>query len=613
MQLRLTRSLFAVLLIAALVLAVITPATLTAATDTQPISAISPAKQVVTRLARFYPRDTTFYISLRTDEAYIQELDAILQKVISKIPGVPAIKLPELLRQAASNAGLDYDADVRSWLGNSAAFGIGNLNNLFDQDRQNDSATVALLTVEITDQAKAIAFFERFVGQASTKSEEGGITIFDDNNSDAVLAIAADTLFLGTEAGFRSTLLRDTKLDQVPLFTELVAALPAENYNVIAYLDLNAIIAGLTAAMPAAMVNQMNLSLVGASAQIMTMGATVLDGRTLTLDFVQRVTNPEALKQLGVDYTVYKPVKAEFAAYLPADTALLIHGSNLNAYYEQILATLRATAEMQGAGGDLMERELQRVTDLVEQALGLSLSDDILKWMSGDFAVFTSYTPAETSLFEALIVPGREIPFSGLNLGVLIEATDPAAATKLVDALAKLIEQQASNTPNMTLSKGEGEFTLSFASAEFSNDIELVIGATDKVFYIATKEAVTQIKAGTGGFADSANAADAAKYLLPNSAQNWIITPEAMPLLVDLFGAQSIATQRIFSRIRGGLDSSATPTPDATEDDRFLVQFRQIRFITSVLKGLISSSTLSSTYNEDGATVTSRATISLPE
>ncbi len=603
-MIRLTKFLWASLLVAALAVGLAAPSANLAA-ERAPNTATLLAQADVDTLAALMPNNASVFVGFRTDDGYIQALDGVLQKILAKLPqGVaPSISLMQLLDQATQPLGGDFQSTVRAWLGDNGAFAIGSLDKLLDTDRSNDSETEFLLVLQITDRAAAEALFERLAPPSGyTKNSTADFTDYEDANGLPVAVRVTNDLFmLGNTATISATLSRDAKLNSNPDFTTTAGALPAEGYNILAYLNFASLQSTFEMMMPPA-----QRELLAASFVPIAFGATILDERSLVLD----TAVPNTVEALYGDVDLTSPTNPTFAAYMPADTILSIQTRNLKGLYDVVLTALRSSMESQGLGVEDLERGLRQIEGAVQMLTGLDLNEDILSWMTGDFALFVAYTPQANSLLEAAIDPDTPVPFVGYNFGLIIEATDAAKAANIVSSLGTALERALQDAPNVTLTKGDGALTIALDVPNLSTPIELVLGANDSVFYFATKAAADHITSGTAGLTAALGYEEAMKYALPNANQIWYMGTDTINLAAEFIALQDVITGRTFSRIIG--DLSGTPQAPATPDPRQeLSQFRQTRFFGQLFAPLLSSSSISVALNGDYQV--SRLVLTLPE
>lgn len=589
-MIRLTKFLWATLLIAALAVGLAAPSANIAA-ERVPNTATLLSQTDVDTLAALMPNNASVFVAFRTDDGYIQALDGVLQKVLAKLPQgmAPSIRLTQILDQASAALGGDFQTAIRSWLGDNGAFAVGALDKLLDTDRtddrdddkDNDTDTEFLFALQITNRSEVETLFERIVpARLYKKASNNAATNYElTDGSDLLVSIRDDLLLFGNEDGVSSTLTRGAKLNSNPDFTATIGALPAEGYNILAYFNFASLQDAFEMLLPPS-----QRELLAASLVPIALGATILDGRSLVLDFAS--FNTLEARYSGIDLT--SPTNPTFAAYMPADTILSIQTKNLKGLYEVLLSIVRSNLSSRE-----FERGLRQIERAVQVQTGLDLNEDILSWMTGDFALFIAYTPQADSPLEVAIDPNASVPFVGYNFGLIIEATDSAKAANVVSSLSTALERALQDAPDVTLTETNNTLTVALNVPNLSTPIELVLGANDSVFYFATKAAADHITSGTAGLTATLGYEEAMKYALPNASQMWYMGTDTINLVAEFAALQNVLTERTFSRIEE------------------LSQFRQTRFFGQLFAPLLSSSSISIALNGDYQV--SRAVLTLPE
>jgi hypothetical protein len=574
------RRLLAILPIALLIASLATPsAQLTAQRTTENTARLAQAD--VERMASLMPSDSALFFALRTDDNYIELLDSLIQKVYDTLPRftLPNFSLKDLLDLLAQQAlGGDFQTKIRTWLGDNIAFAVGSPSKLFDMNPRNDTETEIVLAIQIVNRAEFEAAFESLAdprGYNKTRSAE--FTDYEDSRQPILMRVSETLVLLGTKAGVNSTLNRAAKLNANAQFKQTVGALPESAYNIFAYLNLSEL------EQFAALLPRDQRDLLRSLAAPFAIGATILDGRSLVLDFAIR--NTEIVSDFGLD----KPVNPDFARWMPANTVLSIHLRDLSAYYQAFLSALRLTISGQAALR-AFELALQQFEDALRTSLGLDLNEDILSWLTGDFAFFVAHTPQERSLLELGIDPSLRLPFVGYDFGLVTEAIDPEKAAKLIAALGDALEVSLRNAPNATVTADEKRITITINVPNLTTPVEVAIGFNDSVFYIATGAAAAHIESGAEGFLTAAGYREARQYLLPESSQVLYMGSDAVNLFAEFLALQESERFGLFS------------VPEFFRNTRFQAQF---------FAKLLSSSSISLAVR-DGFQVT-RAVLTLPE
>lgn len=586
-------------------------------------------------LARYFPSESPLFFAIRTDDAYITELEGVLALIAAKLPPdsiPPEFSLRETLDRVLAEIGTDFETGVRPWLGGTAAFG------LTSTDTPRFSPPF-LLAASIADRAEAEAFWKSLLELTNaTYGETTGETftyyMMDPEAPErGGLLISDDVLLLG-ELDLRSLLLtREAHLAQNANFTGVLALLPAAAYNAVLYLD--------TPQIAAQSFNSMGQSLNGVDTATMTelfgaqaIGLTVLNDRSLVIDGVVMDSSAAALDMLGMspDVLQLQPVDLSFAAHIPADASLVTHAANLWGMYEVALDAARAAAalEPRGASPEDIDAGLRQMRMMFRGMFGLQLEEDVLSWMTGDFAAFASVDSVTIRQMIEQGLAGEAPVFDGLPIefGLVIEATDPAKARKVADGLGETLTRLVDSEPDASVSQeqvGGVEVTvLSITIDTLPNQeivLDVLIGANDDVFVIATRDAATAILTGAPGLDTAAGFAEAAAYLLPNPTSVWYMDSSGFSGLGATVSLGMVGPMigNVFDEIIANLEdgSITTPSPEETLRRQQMLErqreeeLRRIRAMLDFLDNLMTSATISTDHVEGASRF--RAVLTLAE
>ncbi len=562
-----------------------------------PASAQSPSE--LTALARYYPVDAPFFVGVRTDDTFLQSLEALATRV-SEIPGAD-MDIPETGYMGTLDLvlgevveGGTFDNVVRSWLGNSVAVGGLSLDALTDDDSDNDR-DVTLTALEITDRAATEAFVQEVLIPGMNRGDDLTIetdeqvdytayTITNSEGSTQYWVIFNDVAFVSESPdalpmnGFP-----ENTLDQSEQFQSALAELPADSYNFVAFVDMGSF------ARVAVERNSEEFAAPGfltvlEAVDAMVVGGTFPDERTLALDIAQTVTDPAALGAVGISSTAFEPVDPQFARFIPAGTPLVIHSTNLRASYENLLNSLRTAAETMPEAdftAEDIEQGLQQINFVVRGLTGFTLQEGFTNWMSGDFALYLALRENfPTSMQTAFALDTLPVDF-----GILFEATDPSRVQEVVTNLAENLGSFAQEEGvSVTTEAIGGVNTLVITTPEDGDapfPIEVLIAASDEVFVVGTRSAVEAALVGNTSLLDDPLYNEAAAYLLPEPRQVLYMAGENLMPLVDL--------------------ARATADADSMDDAE------QLEFALT----LFHSSSISQTVTDRGTTLL-RAVMTLP-
>jgi hypothetical protein len=109
---------------------------------------------------------------------------------------------------------------------------------------------------------------------------------------------------------------------------------------------------------------------------------------------------------------------------LPQETFLFVAGVNLNQFWQSLVK--------QSKGNSNSEQTIKQIRDGVKASIGLDFDQDILKWMTGEFAI--AAIPIEQGLLQN----------AGFGLVVLAQTTDKTATNKLFTKLDNLANASSS-------------------------------------------------------------------------------------------------------------------------------------------------------------------------
>jgi hypothetical protein len=223
---------------------------------------------------------------------------------------------------------------------------------------------------------------------------------------------------------------------------------------------------------------------------------------------------------------------------------------------------------------------LAQVQFAVAGLTGLNLEEEILSWMTGNYALAFRLSPALSDISAS-----SEMPSSfPVDFSLLIEATDPEAAQALVDGLAQSLSFFEED--NFTLTIEEiGSTTAQVISVPPSDDmpfpVEFVFGASEDVFVIGTPRMAEAALDPDEGLAADPSYVEMQSYALENPVNVYYLAGEGLTPLVRLL---------VLGNAINSWDEDA---------------------VTNVFR-LVSSSSVSWTIQEDGTSIY-RLALTLPE
>jgi|GEM_PF-4989229 len=509
--------------------------------------ATAPLAQVTTAdllaLAADVPYAAPLYVSLRLDSGYIETLDSVISQITAALPaGIvpPGITLSAVLDLVSQTVtGVDFADGLRPLVGDTGALALGSLDVFFDSDYRNDLLPAALY-LSITDRSTTTALLENLLnaqfrpGEVLREDLLGG-TLLLIISSNTGLFVTDDTLIATTSLALLPT--GDAGLNEYAPFIETIAALPAESYNAIAYVDMAYFGSGIVGSNRYQSFNSRTAqALLFRSLGTWAAGATVVDGRTLTGDLAVRPGNRAGLEALGLDLTgAPTPVNPALLARLPADTALVWHGSNLSGAVDLVRSNARNLAATWGAGlidpataDALIESALVVPNAFMTNITGLT-RDQLGTWLSGDYLIAVqpnlNYVPYDAA---------TGLPF---DFGIILEATDAAASRDAMVTLQRdlplMLRSLGAGDSNLTLQPariaGAEAILVTISSYNYAFDtltpFEFVLAADDGALVFGARAFVESVLENASAETAAAPFDAAQSVLLPDSVLNLYVNP----------------------------------------------------------------------------------------
>lgn len=590
------------------------------------LAAVRPTRAAeASPLAAYAPPDTVLFATMRTDDAFITDLDSLLAKVVEKLPPElqqqipPNVRLRILLTTLVLGVGYDYATDIRPILGDQLALFVGNLDVLTDAESANDSDVPIAVVAEIKDRAKAVTFVENLldrdptVKEAIIKGEEATYTVFRSKSPSIPLAIAINdnALIIGTGAAIDAATATKAKLFEQAIYTDVLAMLPESTYNISVYIDLKRIVqAGLKSAEARNNLDSASSPFtpdqISKAVEVLgpvAFGATILDDTTLTIDYAQKLGDLGALKVLGLTNLAnllpkFGRANPDFVSVLPAKTSAYIHGTNLKAQITAQFSVLQevAAANPNPAGQPSFQQQLDDARAQVKAQLGLDLDADILSWLDGDYAVFMRYdaTPTQISFVNRAAYPDRAVD-DVFDIGFVVEAKDPAKANKIIAALGPALKK-ANEDPNTKVETGKvAGFDAVLINTEFDTPglsgrpaktpIQFVIATNNKVFVIATRTAAEQILKGEGGLDKDPVHQAATKFFVPEASLVLYGNRDMFNWFGDIGSIAGVAQAAMTPNIVSELNGTPAPTlSPAAQTDQVKQTQQQLLALQTVVR-----------------------------
>lgn len=191
------------------------------------------------RMARAVPGDASLYATVYLQPSAGQKLN--LASLLGNVPGFADTssldtKIHEIAGRLLSEAGFDYEADIRPWLGDQVAVAI-------DPDGIDPNAAAALVLFDVKDRAAADAGLEAIVADRGLEPDSAtyeGVEIWTTESMS--WALLDDLLMVGSgeavvEAAIDADADRRDSLADSSDFQEAMETVPADHLAAV-YLDL---------------------------------------------------------------------------------------------------------------------------------------------------------------------------------------------------------------------------------------------------------------------------------------------------------------------------------------------------------------------------------------
>ncbi|MGH2455932.1 MAG: DUF3352 domain-containing protein [Candidatus Limnocylindria bacterium] len=316
------------------------------------------------RAARAAPADTVAYVTVYLQPSSGQKMN--LANLLGRVPGFADAasldqKIHEISARLLGDAGLDYEGDLRPWLGNQLALAIApGTPDAVLQPR-------AVLLVAVRDPEAAGAALQRLApGQSSTYEGEEIVS-----GADRAWALLDDLLVMGQDAAAVRAALnadagRDASLSGQAGFAAAMRRLPADHLAA-AYLDLSGIAAAAGAEEQLDGYSTASFALLAENEGLRVAGSAPFDA--------------DAASAAAREAFALASEPSSLAEWMPADTQaeLVVFG----------LSQSFAAAEEQlgGRGSEPIADALNQLRAVAALGLGINVDDDLLPLFDRDAAI----------------------------------------------------------------------------------------------------------------------------------------------------------------------------------------------------------------------------------
>jgi hypothetical protein len=288
-------------------------------------------------------------------------------------------QLQEVEKSLLANTGLNYEREIRPWLGNEITLAVTSLD--FDRLSENGAKPGYLLAVQAKDRELAKEFLQLSYSQQALSGTsdlvfadyKGANLIYkrprgaEVNTNFLASAVVADFVLFANEPrvlrdAINNVQVADLNLKNAPAYREALKTIPEPRIG-IAYGNLPALSAWI-ANLPVPETPEITQAL----AVSLSLKSQGLVAETALSGVSGSETESPALSQ---------PVGA--LAYVPANSIVTAAGTNLNQFWQQAESGLAADSPLQ----QLLQRGIERL----QQPLGLDLPQDVFAWVRGEYSL----------------------------------------------------------------------------------------------------------------------------------------------------------------------------------------------------------------------------------
>jgi Protein of unknown function (DUF3352) len=398
------------------------------------------------RTARAAPADSVAYATVYLQLSAGQGMN--LAELLGRVPGFADAaaleqKIHEIAQRLLGDAGLDYEGDLRPWLGDQLAVAVAG-------DELDDAQPGVVALIDVRDAELARDALERIVadsGVAYTTEDHEGVEVRIAEES--AYALTTDLLIVGEQAAsVRAALDADAgrapSLDEDAGFRTAMQRLPADHLGS-AYLDL----AGLGAATDAE--EQLD------GYQALSMALLVeRDGLRVvgSAPFDEAVASDAAREAFAL---ATEP--SSLADWMPQDTQAEAVVFGLSQTLLELEEQVATTPGLEGAADVLVQ--MRAIAALV----GINLDDDVLPLFDREVAIAVSDLDADLPAFTLLLRPNDAAEATAALQRVRDALTDLGAGIDERDEAGTLITTLAiPDVPAISYAMGDGVVILALST-----------------------------------------------------------------------------------------------------------------------------------------------------
>jgi len=394
------------------------------------------------KAAALVPSSALAYVSLAVNPSDSQksQIDGILAKFPKASKKTYDGLKQDVLTKALQNLGLDYQGDVKPWLGDELALAA----------MPNTPNPSPVVLIKSKDDGLAKIALEK---AAKSPKFDAADRIL---NGYVVVVQKKDAALLDTVA--RQAASSSTSLASQAKFTRVVDNLSGDRL-VTAWADGHALL----------QLAKVQLSKQAGKAKVSLSGIPDLGSAAADLHVVDSGAVVDGLVETpgstgGGDMTITNN--------LPSDTLATLSLWNLGGAFDSVLGAVIGS-------NPVASQDLQKA----QQSIGLDIRKDVLSWMHG----------------EAVLAVGPPTTGPTPNFALLVHATDPAQAQAAVGKISSILEQRLGVKLDQRPAPGGG--TMYVFPAPIRTGIQPAMALLNDKFILASStDYLTRLAKGNGGF-----------------------------------------------------------------------------------------------------------------
>jgi hypothetical protein len=407
---------------------------------------------------------------------------------------------------ATGDESATWQGTFGAWLGDVIAIGIPS-NDLTGLIENNQSDVPVLIAIGVTERAPLEELLTSVIrGQDGnlTTDDSGALVVEGDDPRDPSLRLSDDVLFIAVNG---AELPSDdmTTLQDDANFISTMAGMPADDYNIVGYVNAGAYLDAIMTMQDGMMAEVMDQAGMGDMMAAMpdayrgiAVGFTILSSDHLTADVFANFDYDAVLEASGMGMMPeVGPLDASYLSRVPESAAMAIVSSNLGGSIEQALTSLESVAAMQESmlGDDEFADQIQNLETSLQAVLGLT-PEEAFGWATGPFAVSLGFDMGAFPL-GLNSTPTR----NPLGFG-LVAANVDGGAQALFDSVSQLLGNFAGTDMLEVTQKdivGGQAINIRITMPDVPVPFDLQMAVTDAVFAIGTTDYVQVALEADGG------------------------------------------------------------------------------------------------------------------